>query len=247
MIFKTIFLRLTPLFFAIPAFAGEMGHASHDYFVSISIGPSWTTPGSTQRIALQPDVINTYVSQNPSNTNVLVNGEIFLGVQSSFFQQIQSQFGLAFYASSPAKLTGYIQVDGDPNFQNYADQYKINHENIALKSKWIFENSVHINPYLTGSLGVGFNRSYGYSITPLIFPAVPMPPFKANTQVTLSYSAGAGFQRDLNQHVKVAVGYQFVSWGSSHLAPASGQTSTKGLSLNNLYTQGIEFNLTYLL
>lgn len=247
MIFKTIFWGLTPLCFAIPAFAGEMSHASHDYFLSMSVGPSWTSPGSTQSIALQPDVINTYVSQNPSNTNVLVNGEIFLGVQTYFFQQIQSQFGLAFYASSPAKLKGYIQVDGDPNFQNYADQYKINHEHIALKSKWIFENSFNISPYVTGGLGIGFNRAYGYSMTPLIFPAVPMPPFQSYTQVALSYSAGAGFQRALSKHLKVAVGYQFISWGACHLAPASEQTSSKGLSLNNLYTQGIEFNLTYLL
>lgn len=247
MMLKTIILGLTPLFFATPALAGKMGSPSPDYFLSMSVGPSWINPGSTQRIALQPDIINTYVSRHPSNATVLVNGEIFLGIQSHFFQQIQSQFGLALYASNLATLNGYIQVDGDPNFQNYADHYQINHEHLALKSKWIFESPVKINPYVSGGIGVGFNRSNGYAMTPLIFQAVPMPSFQSNTQVTLSYSAGVGFQRALSQHVNVALGYQFVSWGASHLAPAPGQTSGKGLSLNNLYSQGIEFNLNYLL
>ena len=247
MMLKIIFLSLTSLCFAMPALAGEMNNTLHDYFISLSVGPSWTNPGLTQSIALQPDLINTYISQNPSNTHALVNGEIFLGVQSHFLQHIQSQFGLALYASSQAKLQGYIQVDGNPNFQNYADQYQINHEHVALKSKFIVENAFNINPYVSGSLGVGFNRSYGYSMTPLILPAVPMPFFQSHTQVTLSYSAGAGFQRALNKHFTVALGYQFVSWGTSHLAPADGQASSKGLRLNNLYTQGIEFNLSYLL
>ena len=247
MMIRTIYGGLIPLCFAIPVFAGEMGHTTHDYFISISAGPSWTKPSSTQTIALQPDVVDSYVLQNLNNTTFLGNGEVFLGVQYHFFEKIQSQVGVAFYASSFAKLRGYIQVDGDPDFQNYTYQYQMNHEHIALKSKWIFEQPLHINPYVSGGIGVGFNRSYEYSITPLIFQAVPMPPFQPNTQVALSYSLGAGFQRDLSQHFAVALGYQFVSWGAGHLDPARGQTSSKGLGLNNLYTQGIEFTISYLL
>ena len=246
MMIKTFFGWMIPLCFAIPALAGEMGHTMHDYFIAVNAGPSWMNTDSTQTIELQPDVIDTYLSQHHKNTNVLVNGEIFLGIQRHFFPKIQSQFGLAFYISSPAKINGYLQVDGNPNFQDYAYQYQINHEHIALKSKWIYEQSLNINPYLSGGVGVGFNRSYGYSLTPLIFQAVPMPLFQSNTQVALSYSVGAGFQRALSQHFTVALGYQFVSWGGSHLDQASGQTSSKGLSFSSLYSQGIEFNMSYL-
>ena len=247
MMFKTIFLRLTSLCVVLPAFAGEMGHTSPDYFISMSAGPNWTSLGSSQTIALEPDVINTYVSENNSHTNLLVNGEIFLGVQKQFFQRIHSQFGVAFYISNPAELNGDIQIDGNPNFQNYTYQYQINHEHIAFKSKWIFEQSLNINPYVSGSVGVGFNRSYGYSSTPLIFPSVSLPSFQSNTQVALSYSGGVGFERALNKNLTIALGYQLVSWGASHLGPLSGQTSNQGLSLNNIYTQGLEFNINYLL
>ncbi|MCX7117287.1 MAG: porin family protein [Legionellales bacterium] len=231
---------------AMCACAGDMGHPSPAYFISISAAPSWTHVGSTQTIALQPDVIKAYVPRGPDH-QTLGNGEIFLGVQKSFFQQVTSQFGLAIYASSPATLGGFIQEDASPNFQNYTYQYQISHGHIGLKTKWIAENSFNINPYLGASIGVGFNRSYGYTITPLIFQEVPAPPFQSTTKVVFSYGINAGFQHTLNQHFTCAIGYQLVSWGSSNLAQAAGQTSSRGLGLNNLYTQGVEFNVSYYL
>jgi hypothetical protein len=245
MMLKAIANILALLCFVTPGFSGEADHMFQNPFISISVGPSWSQPGATQTIALQPDVIDTYAHQTPINT--LANGEVFFGIQRDLFQHVVGQFGLAFYISSPANLNGSIQVDGDPNFQNYTYQYRINHEHIALKSKWIFQQSLNINPYISGSVGVGFNRSYQYAVTPIIFQALPMPLFQSNTQTVVSYSLGGGFQRTFGQHITAAVGYQFVSWGASHLAPASGQTSAKGLGLSNVYSQGIEFNISYLL
>lgn len=247
MVFKKTSLGGIPLFFSMLAHAGTMGSQSNDYFVSLSGGPSWTNAGSSQTIELQPEVIKTYVPQDLTNSNILGNGEIFAGIKKSFFQQVQSQFGVAVYSSSFAKLEGFIQEDGDPNFQNYSYQYKIEHQHIALKSKWVAENSFNMNPYISGSLGVGFNRSYGYIATPLIFQEVNVPPFQPNTELVFSYSLGAGFQHILSQHIAIGVGYQLVSWGSSTLLRAEGQTSGNGLSLSNLYTHGVELNMSYFL
>lgn len=227
--------------------AGGMGSKPNEYFLSLSGGPSWTNAGKSQTIALQPDVIKAYVPQNLTNSNVLGNAEIFAGIEKSFFEQVRSQFGLAAYWSSFAKLNGFIQEDADPNFQNFSYQYHISHWHIALKSKWIVENTFNLNPYISGSIGLGWNRSYGYAVTPLIFQEVAAPPFQSNTHTALSYSLGAGFQHTVNQHVTIALGYQLVSWGSSALNRATGQTSGKGLSLGTLYTQGIEFNVSYFL
>ncbi len=247
MMLKKVSLLLIPLCFTVCAYAGDMGTLSHNYFISVSAGPGWTNAGTAQTIALQPDVIKTYVPDNLSNATILGSGEVFFGLQKSFFQNIQSQFGLAIYASSPATLNGFIQEDGDPNFQDFSYQYQVGHEHIALKSKWIFDNSFNVNPYLSASIGVGMNHSYGYTITPIIFQAFTAPPFKSKTQAALSYSFGAGLQHAVNQHINIGLGYQLVSWGSNNLNPAEGQTSSKGLGLNTLYTQNIEFNISYLL
>jgi opacity protein-like surface antigen len=247
---KKVSLSLTLFSFILIAHADEIHSPSkkcNEYFISFSGGPGWTNAGTTQTIALEPDVINTYVPQNLTNSHLLANGELFVGVQNSFFDYVQSQFGLALYASSHANLEGYIQVDGNPNFQNYEYQYKINHAHVALKSKWIAENELHLNPYLSASIGVGLNHSYDFSINPLISQEIPAPPFQSHTKVAFSYTLGAGFQHTIDCHYTIALGYELGSWGASSLNRAKGQTSGHGLRLNNLYTQSLMFNVTYIL
>jgi len=228
--------------FCLPRFA-----CAYDYFISISAGPGWTSPGKTQTLVLSPDVIKTYVPENLASPHVLVDGEIFFGIQQSYFKSVESQFGLDLYASSPVKLKGFIQEDGDPNFQNYTYRYKISHEHLALKTQWIFENAMNVNPYVSASLGAGLNHSFGYSVSPLISQEVAAPPFQNKTQIALSYAIGAGFQQNINQHFAVALGYQLVSFGKSSLSHASGQTSGKALALQNVYTQNLELTISYFL
>lgn len=247
---KKVSLGLILYNFILIAHAGEIDNQPkkcYDYFISVSGGPGWTDAGKTQTIAIEPDVINTYVPQNLSNSHILGNGEIFAGFQKSFYEHIQSQYGLAFYASSHANLDGYVQVDGDPNFQNFEYKYKINHEHLAFKTKWIAENPLNMNPYISASVGVGFNHSYGFSMNPLISQEIPPPPFKSHTDVAFSYTFGVGFQHTIDCHYTVALGYELASWGINSLNRAEGQTSSHGLRLSNLYTQGIAFNVSYIL
>jgi opacity protein-like surface antigen len=236
------------LCFPLVTFAGDGGSVGTDNFVlSFSAGPSWTNTNHSQTILIQPDVFNTYTPQTLNSDRLLGNGELFVGIQKSLFQQVQSEFGLALYGSSFATLNGAIDVFGDPNLQNYSYQYKMEHWHIALKSKWIATNDNNLNPYLSGSIGVGVNHAYNYSSTPLISQEIAPPPFQANTQAALTYSLGAGFQHRVNEHCAIGAGYQLVSWGPNSLARAKEQTWGKGLSLDTLYTHGVEFNVSYFL
>lgn len=245
---SNVSLGLVSLLGSFGVYAGTMGPVSgSDYFVAISGGPSWTSTGDYQVITLQPAVVKAYVPDNLSNSNLMGNGELFVGKQLSFYPQIQSQFGLDLYISSYAQLNGFVQEDADPNFQNFTYQYRIGHGHIAFKSKWIFENMYNLNPYLSGSIGLGFNRSYDYAESSMIHQEIPAPAFRAHTQAAFTYSVGAGFQYSINQQLAASVGYQLVSWGSSNLDSAVGQFIGKGLSLSNLYTQGLEFTVSYFL
>lgn len=244
--YLVLFILCAPLVTHASDNQSNQSNQSYDYLISLSAGPGWTNAGTSQTIALEPDVINAYIPDNLSNPHVMTNAELFLGIQKSYCNCVHGQFGLAFYASSNANLDGYIQVDGDPNFQNYAYNYKIRHEHLALKTKWFIDNAFNMNPYVSASLGVGLNHSYSFSINPLISQEIPPPPFKSHTQTALSYSIGVGFERTLNCHYSIALGYELVSWGRSSLNRADGQTSSHGLRLNNLYTQGLVFNVSYI-
>lgn len=101
-------------------------------------------------------------------------------------------------------------------------------------------------PWVSASLGVGFNDAHDFQNTPLISEAVTMPNFASNTKTSFSYTLGVGIQKTLSPHWQVGMGYEFADWGQSQLNRASSQTLNSGLSLNHLYTNGVLFNLTYL-
>lgn len=236
------------LFFSNMAMAGAMGPIStftnQNWVGTFSIGPTWTSPGSQQTLNLSPTIEKTYTANEPTNT--LADGEIFLGIRKDFPYQLFAHLGVAGAYTSQAGLSGEIWDDADPNFNNFAYGYHIQHGHIALKAKLFKDLSYSIFPWISGSIGVGFNRSNSFYNIPLITQAVAQNNFSNFTQTSFTYTVGVGIQKILTSNWQIGMGYEFSDWGQSHLNPAVGQTEGTGLSLDHLYTNGLMFNITYL-
>ena len=139
-----------------------------------------------------------------------------------------------------------IWDDADPQFDNYSYQYKVRNTRVAVKGKLLLDKGYWLMPWVSASVGVGFNRAHKFTNTPLIFEAVPNANFTAHTKTALTYTLSAGFQKNLNNHWQIGASYEFADWGKNNLNPAAGQTLNIGLKLNHHYTNGVLFNLTYL-
>ncbi|ASQ45389.1 outer membrane protein [Legionella clemsonensis] len=229
------------------AFAGTMGPimGSKDWtwVGSIAAGPVWARGGETQTFYLAPDIEKTYAARK--STNALASGELFVGLQKSLTSQWLGQLGLAVATTGNAKLQGVIWDDADPQFDNYSYQYKVRNTRLAVKGKLLLDKGYWFMPWVSASVGVGFNRAHEFTNTPLIFEALPNPNFTNHTKTAFTYTLGAGVQKALNDHWQIGVGYEFADWGKSELGRALGQTMNSGLTLNHLYTNGVLFNLTY--
>lgn len=229
------------------AFAGTMGSVmpSKDWtwVGSIAAGPVWARGGETQTFFLAPEIEKTYASRK--STNALASGELFIGLQKSLASQWLGQLGLAAATTGNAKLQGVIWDDADPEFDNYSYQYKVRNTRIAAKGKLLLDKGYWLMPWVSASLGVGFNRAHDFTNTPLIFEALPNSNFTNHTKTAFTYTVGAGVQKALNTHWQVGAGYEFADWGKGELGRALGQTMNSGLALNHLYTNGVLFNLTY--
>lgn len=213
------------------------------YVTSLSIGPSWENAGQAQTLNLTPDIIKTYTANKPTNT--LATGEFFLGIKNKLPKQLEGQVGLAFVATSHATLSGDIWDDADPIFNNYTYKYKVNHTAVALKGKLLGYWNLPVIPWISASLGVGFNRAYGFSNIPTIYEAVSSPNFTSNTTTAFTYAIGIGIERQLSPHWQIGAGYEFSDWGKSQLGSVSGGNSSQGPSLSHLYTSSILLNMTY--
>lgn len=237
---KNYFLfPLSIIFLANPALANTWTPVT-----TISAGPAFENGGSTQTFYLTPDIEKAYIANHTTHT--LFDGEIFVGLQTNLSSTVQTQLGLAAATTSSANLSGVILDDADPAFDNYTYQYKIQHTQLAMKGKLLAEAKHGFIPWISATLGVGFNKAYGFTNTPTIPEALPNPNFTSHTQTAFTWAVGIGIQKILNPHWQVGIGYEFADWGKSNLGSAAGQTQNSGLSLSHLYTNGVLLNLTCL-
>jgi opacity protein-like surface antigen len=212
------------------------------WVATINVGPAWESAGKTQTFFLAPNIENTYAANHKSHA--LIDGEAFLGIQKPLREKLEGQFGLAVATTGNAALSGNIWNDADSTFNNFTYRYQVKHTHLAIKGKLLADRDYVVIPWIGGSLGVGFNKAHNFTNTPTISEAVVMPNFTNNTTTALTYTLGAGIQRNLNSHTQVGIGYEFADWGQSQLGRASGQTVNTGLALSHLYTNGFLINFT---
>lgn len=213
--------------------------------ITFSIGPAWSNNGNSQTLYLQSDIEKTYSAT--FHSNILPYGEIFLGIQHRLNKILFNQLGIEVAGGGKAELKGSIWEDANPNFNNYAYTYNINELRVMAKTKLLMDiNYYDTMPFITAAVGIGFNQSYGFTITPKIEQEVPAPAFNTSTQNVLTYALGFGLQERLNDNWRASIGYEFADWGKSQLAKADGQTIGNGLVVNNVYINSVLLSLTYI-
>lgn len=214
-------------------------------FITLSIGPAWSNNGNTQTLHLQPDIEKTYSAN--FHSNILPYGEIFLGVQYRLNHTLFDQLGIEIAGGGRAELKGSIWEDANPNFNNYNYTYNISELRVMAKTKLLMDiNYYGTMPFITAGVGIGFNQSSDFTITPKIQEEVAAPAFNTSTKNVLTYALGFGLQERLSDNLQASIGYEFADWGTSQLAKADGQTVGNGLLINNVYINSILLSLTYI-
>ena len=229
------------------ALAGTMGpipqRPDWTWVSTFSGGAVWQSGGAKQTFNLTPDIQKTYAANQ--STDALFDGEVFVGLQKRLSQALEGQLGFAVEVTSNARLAGFIWDDADPELANYTYSYKLQHTHVAAKGKLLSDVGYWLTPWISASLGVGFNNAYSFNNAPLIFEALPNTNFSSHTAMTFTYTLGVGVQKAFRSHWQVGAGYEFADWVQSQLHRSVGQTMGSGLRLSHLYTNGLLLNLTY--
>lgn len=223
--------------------------ASRTPFFTVSVGPAWSEPGKTQNAAFLPGGNEArYVKTNGSST--IAVGELFFGYESPLVSDYRGQLGIAFLGATNVSLTGDVWTNATPSTNNFFYTYSINHLQFALKGKIISERDMKalyaFHPYISGSIGVGFNQSYKFALHNRQLGQTAPQPFADNTTTAFTYTAGAGLQRRINSNWIFGIGYDFNDWGKSYLSSANTQNpGVRALALNHVYVNELQFGFTY--
>ncbi|MCX7117418.1 MAG: porin family protein [Legionellales bacterium] len=239
-------LRLLFLLFVGSVYAGEVKveHPKTQFVASFSVGPGWYRAGHDQSVLLQPGFSNTYVANQQGHD--LVTGELFLGALRQLHPRFWGQLGIAGALASPAHLSGIVWETGDPNLNNFTYAYHVNHAQVSLKGKLLSVVNQSWYPFISASLGAGFNASTHYTSTPLLFEIVQLAPFTKRTTTSFAYTVGVGVQKAISLHWQWGIEYAFSNWGKSQLGPIAGFDTTNTPGLNHLYVNQLMLNITFL-
>lgn len=240
-------IALAPLYAAhATSFATNPTSTKFKSFVAtLSAGPAWENAGQTKTFYLNPNIKKTYAANNPNNT--IASGELFLGMQRALKPQWAVDLGVAVATITNVSLAGEVWDDANSEFNNSNYTYKVQDTRIAIKGKLLKDLPLHaLKSYVSASCGLSFNNASNYQAWPIIEEELPSPNFQDHATTSFTYSIGLGFQRPINKHWQIGVGYEFTDWGNNQLSAAPGQTIGTGLALSHLYTNGLIFSINYL-
>ncbi|RAP37809.1 hypothetical protein B1207_02115 [Legionella quinlivanii] len=223
--------------------------------ITLSAGPAWAWPGDDQtlgRLYVYPvnfDEVHRFRGSKDAST--LGTGEVFLALQHQTGPNMIGRLGLAFAGSSQVEVKGTMDLVGVPSVANYS--YHINHTRVAIKGLLATENpGYYVQPYLSGSFGIGFNHAYSFQTQPPVYllnPGVALLQlgYQSNTTQGFSFTLGAGVQKSLSRHWQVGLGYEFADWGKSRLNNEMPDPWGYGYpKLSNLYTHELQFSLSFI-
>lgn len=220
---------------------GTPGHEPYRWsrVISLSAGPTWGNSGTKQ----QPIVpgVNQIRFSEPTTNSMLASGTLFLGAQRQLSPTIFGQLGLAIAGGTNANLNGYIAENVGSSENIFTYNYKVAHGHIAMKGELQADVNHMLRPYVNGSVGIGVNQAHDFKST----ASMPIK-FESNNTNAFACTLGAGLKRELGEHMQAGIGYEFSNWGKSELLPVSGQVFNKSLFLSSLYTNAVQFSLSYI-
>ncbi|MGL6029728.1 MAG: outer membrane protein [Legionella sp.] len=209
--------------------------------ITVNAGASWASPGQNQYLyPFSPP--NNYYYSHDSHSSAMATGGVFFGLQRFVYPGVIGQLGLGAAGVTDADVSGMLSVNSVPDVGSYS--YKVNHARVELKGKLIATCYQTLQPFVSGSVGVGFNQSHDYQ--PTFIPGLAYKPwFETNSTVAFAYTVGLGVQTMLDAHWQVGAGYEFADLGKSYLGSSDALLS-QGQGLTHFYTNSAVFSLSYL-
>lgn len=238
-----LFVLTNTVFSSVPWHSGNL---ASNLMWTIAGGPAWTASGETMLLTDKLGSPQTYYTSGDQQSHLGV-GELFLGFYKELNNAVQGQLGVEVAYGGNVKLSGHILVDNNTNTSNADYSYQVYQVRAAIKGKLVLVDlpvSSLIQPYASLGLGVGFNNSMNYTLSPSNKSQV-YPLFSNKTVNAFTYTAGGGFQIPVNPFMQLGIGYEYASWGKSQLGNASGLMNLPVPSLDTINVNTLLVSLSY--
>lgn len=220
-------------------------YAQTNTYLRLSAGELFTSPGTSQTIAFSADYWKRNVANN--NSVAAVFAGLSAGMRLPLTNRFDAEVGLGLYQTQSLTLNGKVYQYSSPQFYNMNYDCKIINQSVMLEGKLLTTYSSIYHPYISVGMGLGHNRSYAYTESPIVSYAVPDPAFHSATQNSFVYNVGLGVDVDVATQWRVGIGYQYGYLGKVELGASSGQVTSQRPSLGQITASDVLLTASYIL
>jgi opacity protein-like surface antigen len=205
-------------------------------FSSYALQPVVTLSGGIATPLGQPSqsltFANTSFDYQPDNSSAFEPmGGISLGLECPLSKIWAWQFGLGYYQTANTSISG--EESQAPllnpmavNLWNY--NYKVASRQLLFENKFLLNLPKEYHPYLFLGLGAGFNRAYGFGVTPENSGEVATATYSSHNNESFVYMAGMGVDKNLSAHLRLGLGYRVGYLGKYDLGTGTLDTGAGG-------------------
>jgi opacity protein-like surface antigen len=226
-----------------PKTVSKMQQTYHP-LVTVSVGPNYINQPSAQSLMLYPPFYNHYTVTS-KNTRTVDSG-LFVGVEYLMNERFNAQLGLSGYFNSSFNVKGHIWQFALPIFDNSRYHYNVHHERFMLEGKILSQLAQlpSLHPYISGQIGMAKNKARSYQEEVFVAQELAILPFANHSKTSCAYGLGLGIDYELNQKIRLGMGYQFVNLGSASLGLTPAELTSETPHLSHIYANQLRFQLT---
>ncbi|MDA8561825.1 hypothetical protein N9L02_01780 [Gammaproteobacteria bacterium] len=188
----------------------------------------------------------TYSSNSSTHSQAMWGGSI--GEELRLFPDWALQLNLAYYQIYSYTSSGTVTQGVDTaTAEIFPYQYEIIARQYLLESKILLDKNNRFHPYILGGIGASFNSASDYIANPGLITFTPQ--FENKTNISFSYSAGAGVDFDISKYARFGIGYRFAGLGNAKLGKGMINTAqiTNSYGQENVNAQEAIAQITFII
>ncbi|KTC93815.1 SPOR domain-containing protein [Legionella drozanskii] len=228
------------------------GLINENWYVGVFGGVQWND------ISHKITVNNSSRAESPYNKDTYlsgINNQAFAGASGGYRWEFNNRWlpalgvGLRYQRVFARNVGKSILQYSMPEFANYNYSWQIYSDVALATAKFNFLQYRAFAPYLSGSVGAGFNKSRNYKevalegVTPRISPF-----FTDNLTTQFAYNVGAGVDLQISSRFIVSLGYEYQDLGSVSSGSGAGNNWVgQALNLGSYRSNAALLSVNYLL
>jgi opacity protein-like surface antigen len=162
--------------------------------------------------------LSDYHYQTDDDTSTPGIFGLLVGAEFQFHPDWAVQAGISYYQSTSFSASGTLAQGVDPqSYSSFHYEYDIIVRQVLAEGKLMYNWKEIFHPYLSLGLGGGFNQSFDYDVNIIPCGSTFSPHYEDNTVNSFSYLVGLGFDVDVNDFLRLGLGYRFTNFGEAAL------------------------------